>query len=98
MTTPGTRGEAVFDIFRFQDGKIAEHWNVSQNVPETSANGNGMFSTESLPRTRHPGPAWLTTYSKKLVTNAFDEIAGQRDPSRPATATDPPGPVQPWAH
>ncbi|WP_343241846.1 MULTISPECIES: hypothetical protein [unclassified Streptomyces] len=25
VTTPGARGTAVFDIFRFQDGKIAEH-------------------------------------------------------------------------
>jgi predicted SnoaL-like aldol condensation-catalyzing enzyme len=25
VTTPGTRGAAVFDIFRFQNGKIAEH-------------------------------------------------------------------------
>lgn len=33
----------------------------------------------SWPRTRQPGPAWLTTSSKKLVTNAFDAIAGQKD-------------------
>ncbi|MGW2749298.1 nuclear transport factor 2 family protein [Streptomyces sp. NPDC001450] len=43
VTTPGARGAAVFDIFRFQDGKIAEHWDVSQNVPETSANDNTLF-------------------------------------------------------
>jgi predicted SnoaL-like aldol condensation-catalyzing enzyme len=79
VTTPGTRGAAVFDIFRFQDGKIAEHWDVSQNVPETSANGNDMFSTESWPRTRQPGPAWLTASSKKLVTKAFDEIVVRKD-------------------
>ncbi|WP_328508032.1 MULTISPECIES: nuclear transport factor 2 family protein [unclassified Streptomyces] len=79
VTTPGTRGAAVFDIFRFQDGKIAEHWDVSQNVPETSANGNDMFSTESWPRTRQPGPAWLTASSKKLVTEAFDEIVVRKD-------------------
>ncbi|MFF1568714.1 nuclear transport factor 2 family protein [Streptomyces sp. NPDC058293] len=43
VTTPGARGAAVVDIFRFQDGKIAEHGDVSQNVPETSANDNTMF-------------------------------------------------------
>ncbi|MEU8909245.1 nuclear transport factor 2 family protein [Streptomyces mirabilis] len=79
VTTPGTRGAAVVDIFRFQEGKIAEHWDVSQNVPETSVNGNDMFSTESWPRTRQPGPAWLTASSKKLVTTAYGEIIGQKD-------------------
>ncbi|GAA4043753.1 nuclear transport factor 2 family protein [Streptomyces shaanxiensis] len=79
VMTPGTRGSAVFDIFRFQGGKIAEHWDVGQNVPEGSANGNDMFSTESWPRTERPGPAWLTAYNKQLVTKAFDQLLVQKD-------------------
>ena len=40
---PGERGNAVIDIFRLRDGRIAEHWDVAQPVPAESANANGMF-------------------------------------------------------
>jgi predicted SnoaL-like aldol condensation-catalyzing enzyme len=41
---PNTRGRAIFDCFRFDDnGKIVEHWDAIQDVPENAANQNGMF-------------------------------------------------------
>jgi predicted SnoaL-like aldol condensation-catalyzing enzyme len=39
----GATGEAVVDIFRVEDGKVVEHWDVIQPVPEKSANSNTMF-------------------------------------------------------
>jgi predicted SnoaL-like aldol condensation-catalyzing enzyme len=43
VRTPGERGRAIVDIFKVEDGKIVEHWDVIQDVPEKSANQNTMF-------------------------------------------------------
>ena len=41
---PGDLGSAAADVFRLDNtGRIVEHWDVVQSVPEESANDNGMF-------------------------------------------------------
>jgi predicted SnoaL-like aldol condensation-catalyzing enzyme len=42
-TSPEDRGTAVADFFRLKDGKVVEHWDVLQPVPESAANEHPMF-------------------------------------------------------
>ena len=41
--TPESRGNAVINIFRMEDGKLVEHWGVGQPVSKKSMHDNTMF-------------------------------------------------------
>ena len=41
--TPDDRGTVAVDLFRLEDGKVVEHWDVLQPFPEESANPHPMF-------------------------------------------------------
>jgi predicted SnoaL-like aldol condensation-catalyzing enzyme len=40
---PDDRGGSVVHVFRFENGRIVELWDVGQPVPEQSPNHYGMF-------------------------------------------------------
>jgi len=40
---PSDRGTAIVDIYRLEDGRLAEHWEVTEEVPERAANRNTVF-------------------------------------------------------
>jgi predicted SnoaL-like aldol condensation-catalyzing enzyme len=72
VSVPGTRGDALLDIFRVQDGKIAEHWDVTQAVPETTASGNDMFSTLSQPQVEEPLPGVSRCRSRRTALALYE--------------------------
>jgi predicted SnoaL-like aldol condensation-catalyzing enzyme len=43
VRVPNTQGRAIIEIFMLENSKIVEHWDAIQDIPETSANPNGMF-------------------------------------------------------
>jgi predicted SnoaL-like aldol condensation-catalyzing enzyme len=43
MGGPNPHGESVIDIFRVQNGKVVEHWDIIQAIPDSADNANSMF-------------------------------------------------------
>jgi len=37
------KAQAFYDLFRIEDGKIVEHWDIIQEIPSSMAHNNGMF-------------------------------------------------------
>lgn len=90
LLEPDTRGYAVADIYRFEDGKIAEHWGGEQAVPETTASGNDMFSTLSSPRRFSPDPQADTEETKAVLGALGYALVVEKDLTAWDTYTAPP--------
>jgi predicted SnoaL-like aldol condensation-catalyzing enzyme len=41
--TPTDRGTVLADIFRLEDGRIVEHWDVGEAIPATTVSGNPVI-------------------------------------------------------
>lgn len=69
--------KAGFDIFRFEDGKIVEHWDNLQTIVENTASGRSMFDgstkVEDLDK---------TNVNKKLVENLINDVFLGKNPSK----------------
>lgn len=61
--------KAVVDIFRFGNGKVAEHWDAMRHVPETTLNGNALMNGP-LPNS----DASLTATNKKRVQKFYEQV------------------------
>lgn len=79
VLTPGTKGMAIFDISRVDQGKIAERWAVAQEVPNTTPSGNDMFSTLSSPPGPGPDPLSSASASKAVAMALFTALTSERD-------------------
>ena len=65
----GDKQKAVVDIFRFQNGKVAEHWDAMQDESETTLNGNALMDG--------PMPlidAALTAPNRQIVSNFYKQV------------------------
>ncbi|MBO9473587.1 nuclear transport factor 2 family protein [Shimia sp. R10_1] len=73
----GAPSLAAFDVFRVEDGKVAEHWDNLQPIPATTASGRGMTD----------GPTEITDLdsteeNKALVLGFVRDVLGGAAPEK----------------
>ncbi len=52
-------GQANFDMYRVENGKLIEHWDVLESAPSSTASGNDPFSQLSKPASDKDAPSAL---------------------------------------
>ena len=80
----GAPSLAAFDVFRVEDGKVAEHWDNLQPIPETTMSGRGMTdgATEITDLDR-------TGENKELVVGFVRDVLGGAAPENVTKYMDP---------
>ena len=75
---------AAFDVFRVEDGMVAEHWDNLQPVPEVTASGRGMTdgATEVVDLEQ-------TDANKALVLGFVQDVLGGAAPENAPMYLDP---------
>lgn len=78
--------QIVVDIFRIEDGRLAEHWDVLQDevIAETSGSGLTMFSPDEGERQesrRSEGPPDVIDYDRLMTANLLT-VFSERDEER----------------
>ncbi|MFF5364450.1 ester cyclase [Streptomyces scabiei] len=63
-------GQAKADLFRVDNGKLVEHWGITQTVPKKTASGNSLFS--DVYRYPNGEPALSETQEEKNRKFAVD--------------------------
>jgi predicted SnoaL-like aldol condensation-catalyzing enzyme len=43
MLDPGAKGTSIVDIYKLGNGRIVEHWDVRQDIPDNVTDLNGLF-------------------------------------------------------
>ncbi|MEM9377302.1 MAG: nuclear transport factor 2 family protein [Pseudomonadota bacterium] len=68
---------AAFDVFRVEDGLVAEHWDNLQPIPEVTASGRGMTdgAIEITDRDK-------TEENKQLVLGFVHDVLGRAAPEK----------------
>lgn len=75
VLVPGTPGNAVIDILRFEGDKVAEHWDVVQPAVFTTPSGHDMFAQLSGPlRPARDDQARATTRNRATVLAYVDAL------------------------
>lgn len=80
----GEKTMAAFDVFRVEDGKVAEHWDNLQAIPATTVSGRGM--TDGWTQITDLDK---TAENKALVVGFVNDVLGGAAPEKVTDYMDP---------
>jgi predicted SnoaL-like aldol condensation-catalyzing enzyme len=80
VTAPGATPLNDFDIYRVENGKLVEHWDVIESQPADTANGNTFTSELSNPESDY-APASITAQDESLVLDYLTGLAQDHETS-----------------